>query len=419
MDEICTKNLCTGCGACVNICPKQCISWVKDDIDTFYPLINHELCVDCGACKRVCPNNNNLDYHHPLKTYAAWSLDKENRRTSASGGIVSEFYRFAIARDGFTSGVELTLEKGANYIPVQNEDDINKVKNSKYVFSHTNDIYKQVRQALLNKRFVFFVGLPCQVAGLKTYLGKLADSENLLLADILCHGVSNEDYLIQYVHHVEITLRQKAEKISFRDPEYGSEGYVFTLRAKTNPSGAKGTSSASLTIKPFYMQNHYGSNLYYIGYMEALTYRENCYHCRYARTERISDITFGDFDGLGAEIPFNHWNKQVSLCLVNTEKGLRFLSEITDKLFLEERNLDEAVKPQQQLKSPALKHQKRDIFLLKYRSTHDFTKSAKVSLKSSLYRNLRKNIARSVFVNPILHLTTKEQRNIIKRLFKR
>ena len=241
--EICSREVCTGCGACANICPKQCISWVKDDLDTIYPAIDGSVCIHCEACRRACPNNTELVYRTPKRTFATWSLDPENRRTSASGGIASEFYRYAIRREGFTCGAELTLDKGVNYIPVESEEDILRVKNSKYVFSHTNDIYKQVKQALVTGRFVYFVGLPCQVAGLKTFLGKLSDSDNLLLADIICHGVSNEDYLFQYVHHIERVSKRRAESLSFRDPYYGTEGYVFALRAKTYPSGQKGMSS--------------------------------------------------------------------------------------------------------------------------------------------------------------------------------
>ena len=417
--EICPREVCTGCGACANICPKQCISWVKDELDTIYPTIDEKVCVHCDACRKVCPNNNELAYRVPIRTYAAWSLDPENRRTSASGGIASEFYRYALERGGFTCGAELTLDKGVNFITVERKEDILRVKNSKYVFSHMNDIYKKVKQALQTGRFVYFVGLPCQVAGLKSYLGKNADSDNLLLADIIYHGVSNEDYLFQYVHHIERTLKRKTECLSFRDPYFGTEKYVFTLRSKSNPSGLKSMlSQRAVPSKPLYMQNHGGTNLYYIGYMNSLTYRENCYHCRYARAERISDLTFGDFDGLGSIRPFLHPPKQVSMCLVNTTKGLRYLNEIADQLFLEERTLEEAIKPQCQLKAPANYHPKRNLFVDEYRRSHDFTEAARKSLKKEVCRNRINQIKQVLIVRPLLKVTTKEQRDKIKRLLK-
>lgn len=402
--DICSRDYCTGCGACVIACPKSCISWVKDDLDTLYPAIDEDICIHCDACHRACHNNAGIKFHLPIKTFAAWTLDEENRRSSASGGITSVFYQYAINRGGFTCGAELTLDKGVNYIPLKTKDDIKRVKNSKYVFSHTNDIYSHVRQALKDGRFVFFVGLPCQVAGLKAFLGKQADDENLLTADLICHGVSNEDYLFQYLHHIEKRENRKADTLFFRDPTYGTDSFTFTLKS-------------SDTV--FYKQNHYGTNLYYIGYMDELIYRENCYHCSYARTERISDLTFGDFDGLGKEKPFNHCNRQVSLCLVNTPKGESHLRQVADMLFLEERTLEEAVKPQRQLKAPSEGHPMRKEFIEEYKRTHDFTRSAHKVLWKQVRGNRVHKMVNTLFVKPVLRLTTKQQRERIKNLISR
>lgn len=400
---ICPREVCTGCGACVNACPKSCIMWVKDDLDTFYPEIKEDICIHCGACHRVCPNNNEIEYRLPIKTYAAWSIDKENRRTSASGGITSEFYLYTLRKGGFTCGAELTLDKGVNYIPLQRKEDINRVKNSKYVYSHTNDIYKQVRLALKDDKFVFFVGLPCQVAGLKTFLGKNADDKNLLTADIICHGVSNEDYLFQFVHAIEKKKKRKAEALFFRDPSYGTEAYVFTLRAKD----------------VFYKQNHFGTNLYYIGYMDELIYRENCYHCRYARKERISDLTFGDFDGLGKEKPVDYWTKQVSMCLVNTNKGEHFLREVSEHLFLQERTLEEAVKPQRQLKMPAKGHPRRKEFVDEYKKTRNFNQVTHKILRDKIRNNIIQKLFNVFITTPLSYITPKGLRSQIKKIIKK
>ena len=387
MIEVCDKNLCTGCGTCISVCPQKCITWQKDDLDTLLPNISVEECVDCGACRRVCHINHEMEFHMPTKCYASWALDPEIRRTSASGGITSVFYQYTLEQGGFTCGVEFDFRRGAYYVPVENTDDINRVKNSKYVFSRTDGIFKKIKTELKSGRFVFFVGLPCQVAALKLFLGKLFEAENLLSADILCHGVANEEYLFQYLKELERQKKKHPNSLSFRDPEYGTEKYIFTLRAENN--------------KVFYKQNHYGGNLYYIGYMNELMYRENCYHCRYARTERVSDLTFGDFDGLGAKEPFNYWNRQVSLCLVNTERGAHYLQKVSDRLFLEERKLQEAVIPQKQLKGPAQGHPNRKMFLEEYRKTHDFPIAARHALAKELVVNRKKEFIRKYIKLPI------------------
>lgn len=40
---------CTGCGACVNICPKRAIT-----INGILAMIDENLCIQCGACAEVC-----------------------------------------------------------------------------------------------------------------------------------------------------------------------------------------------------------------------------------------------------------------------------------------------------------------------------------------------------------------------------
>lgn len=391
--EICDRKECTACGACVNVCPNQCIVWCKDDYDTLYPNIDEGKCIECKACFRVCHNNNNnLKFNKPQRAYAAWSLDKDNRKTSASGGVTSVLYRNIIKKGGFTTGVELTRKKGAHYIIIKNEDDIKRVKNSKYVFSHTNDIFKVIKQEVKNGRLVFFVGLPCQVAALKTYLGQLSESNNLLLADLLCHGIVNEDYLFEYLQDIETEVGVEADEVCFRDPVFGTERYRFTLRAKHHHSSRRILFHSSHDEDAIiYNQSHTDKNLYMMGYMGNLIFRENCYQCHYAKTERVGDLTFGDFDGLGIDIPCNYSRKKVSLILVNTDRGDKVIKQVSNELFLEERNISEAINHQTQLREPTKGHSLRPVFLKKYSQTHDFTKSAQYCLKAELKNNRKIN----------------------------
>ena len=48
------KKDCCGCGACMNVCPKNAIRMAEDEVGFVYPEIDQNLCVGCGACKKAC-----------------------------------------------------------------------------------------------------------------------------------------------------------------------------------------------------------------------------------------------------------------------------------------------------------------------------------------------------------------------------
>ena len=47
------KYECSGCEACENACPKNCITMKRDSEGFFYPEINLNLCIQCGHCLSV------------------------------------------------------------------------------------------------------------------------------------------------------------------------------------------------------------------------------------------------------------------------------------------------------------------------------------------------------------------------------
>lgn len=142
--EICPQSICTGCAACRDVCPKQCIIMVADRMSALYPSIQEEDCIDCGLCQKTCPNNREILFHEPKTVYAAWSKDETQRTTSASGGMAYELYKYFLQAGGKGAGVTLD-EDGCRYILLDELGEIAKTKNSKYVFSETNGIYKNVK----------------------------------------------------------------------------------------------------------------------------------------------------------------------------------------------------------------------------------------------------------------------------------
>lgn len=366
--EICTKSLCSACWACRDICPKNCINISYDSLDVPYPVIDESECVNCGLCQRVCPNNTPVVLNAPMKAYAAWSNDLNVRRTSASGGVATELYRLFFRQGGIATGVILDENYDTKYVILDDKSDLTPVKNSKYTFSDTNDIYRKVKIYLDKEVKVLFIGLPCHVAALQNYLRRPYD--NLTTVDIICHGVAPVDYLKQHIKNIELKKGKKTAECTFRDPHYKTHNFIFSLYDKDS--------------KCFYHKRVESNDLYQIGYHRALIYRENCYHCKYAAPARCSDLTIGDFSGLGRLEKCDFNNINVSCILVNTVNGAEVIDSLSSFVTMVERPLAEALDFEPQLQTPSVKHHNRDVFKAKYSETQDFTVAAAESLKSEI-----------------------------------
>lgn len=362
---ICNHDKCTGCAACKDVCPKQCIIMQPDDLDALHPVVDESICINCGLCEKTCPNNRELSYKLPHKVWAAWSNDSDVRRTSASGGIACELYRYWIKNGGVATGVVFDRDEGCHFILLENESDIKAVQNSKYTFSDTAGIYKVVKQKLQAGISVLFIGVPCQVAGLYGFLKK--EYDNLTTVDIICHGMPPSTYLEQHIKSIEDKKKEYTHQLFFRDPKYYTYTYTFTLK--------------NIKGKEFYNKKVLTRDNYQLGYHRALIYRENCYSCNYARKERISDLTIGDFSGLGRFAPFEYDKHNVSCILENTDKGAALLKNLKGALSMYERPACEAFDIEKQLKSPSVKHNGRYCFEQVYNKTHDYVKASNAALK--------------------------------------
>ena len=93
------KKDCCGCNACVQRCPKQCITMQADNEGFLYPVVNIDTCIECGICEKVCPVVNQAEPKRPMKVYAAYNRNEDIRMQSSSGGI-------------FTLLAEETIKKG-------------------------------------------------------------------------------------------------------------------------------------------------------------------------------------------------------------------------------------------------------------------------------------------------------------------
>lgn len=349
MVKLATHDACTGCGACAFKCPKQCISMKEDAIGQIYPLIDSTNCIECYSCEKVCPILNEPTFCQSKKAYAAWSNDKEERRTSASGGIAIEMYKYAISNGWLVVGAVQNKDFSVSHKMVSTYEELAAFKNSKYVFSDAYAVFSEIKSALNFKdnKKVLFIGLPCQVAALRKLF---RDNENLLLVEVVCHGTTPFSYLKQHIDILSSRYGKTATRMSFRDPILNTYTFTLTLYNK------KG--------ELFYAKRTKDGDTYQFGYHRAVSYRENCYQCRFAKPERNADITIADYHGLGLSAPCSFSARKVSLILENTSNGSAFVDSLIHNrcIHAEQRPLEEPFKGEAQLRHPSQKNKYRLMF---------------------------------------------------------
>ena len=347
---ICNKNDCTGCMACFNACPVNAIKMICDKYGNYYPNIDVNKCIKCKLCEKVCPAINRVKGKYPIECYAAKAKDDQDYQKASSGGIARVLYKYIINKGGIGYGVGSDKKDKIAYKRIDNMDKISNISGSKYVYSYAGDIYKKVKIDLDKNLLVLFVGLPCQIAALKNFLRK--EYDNLILIDIICHGVPSLKLLEEDLKSNEINFN-KIDYITFRN---------------------KGKMQILLNGKEFKKEIDFFEDIYFYSFLKGISYRENCYSCQYANNYRISDITLGDFWGLVDDVKFKH-DKGINCVLINTIKGKKIFQEINECIEFEKRDIDMAIKGNAQLNNPTTKNKSHQKFLKNYLKYNSFKKS--------------------------------------------
>ena len=329
MINIINKKNCCGCNACVQRCPKQCITMHADNEGFLYPVVDTETCIDCGICEKVCPVINQEEPQEPIKVFAAYNKDEKIREQSSSGGIFTLLAEETIKKSGVVFGVKFNKNWMPEFDYTETIEGIAPFRGSKYVQAVVGNAYKQAEDFLKSGRNVLFSGTPCQIAGLRRYLRK--EYSNLLTVDIICHGVpspkvwemylkdtcskllkSTPDEKIQSVSPMGETYKSCIEAISFRSKITGWK--KFSLLLKLNLSTFDGKNTVVFT-EPF------GKNNFMQAFLSDTILRPSCYTCPAKQGKSHSDITIADFWGIDAIDPAFDDDKGCGAIFVNTAKG--------------------------------------------------------------------------------------------------
>lgn len=303
---------CTGCSACVNICPTNALS-LKSDVHGYYrSTIDQSLCIYCEKCVDTCPiitpvQNNN--YKEPI-AYEFIAQDENLLFTSASGGVFPLLAKQIFKEGGVVVGVAWREDFTVGHILIDKEEDLYKLQKSKYIQSYVGDIYRRIKENLNQGIKVLFSGCPCQVAGLRNFLNN--DYDNLHLIDLLCHYSPSAKFFTKYLK--DEFGENNVKHYEFRNKSVGWSADCHQVILK---DGTK-------------LVRRYEEDSYQRVFHTRIMMPYSCQYCFFSAIPRYGDITLGDFHGIDKndENLSPNYIKGISVVLLNNEKGELLFNKI-------------------------------------------------------------------------------------------
>ena len=225
------KIKCVGCFSCSSVCPIEIIRMESNFEGFKYPIIiDDDKCIRCNLCEKVCPViNNEREIQKDQIGLISQITDSTIRKESASGGMFSAIALSVMNDNGIVYGAAYDENFHVKHIGVTNREELWRLRNSKYVQSDLEGVFKEIKAKLEKGKVVCFSGTPCQIEGLRFFLRK--DYENLLLVDVVCHGVSSP---LVWEKYLELIKKYKPHKIYFRWKHYGYKYSTMSIFDKDN-----------------------------------------------------------------------------------------------------------------------------------------------------------------------------------------
>ena len=334
---------CCGCYSCMNICPKDAITMQEDERGFSHPIINHDLCIDCGLCHDRCPVNNEIKQAESYEPVSySLSASPEICLRSTSGGAFSLLANQAFSENGVVFGAKSNGLEEVWHDETESIEGLDSLRRSKYFQSNIGFTYRKIKKYLRDERMVLFVGTPCQVAGVKSYLGK--EYENLITCDLICHGVPSKAVFRRFVKEMEELKKAKLKRY-YRDPAQWAPT-IFTSEYESliddaRCSNAHLQSSGQLVALNELSEKNgwkevepYDKDWFNQLFHSNLIQRKSCRHCRFCHIPRVGEITLGD--------DWRYYNRHInepdklrlgrSYVIINNKKGELFFKEASREL---------------------------------------------------------------------------------------
>lgn len=368
------KKYCCGCAACVEVCPQKCIKYTFDEEGFGYPEVEAMKCVHCGLCESVCPviakEKNSVPVYEPIEGeskenfthrvcesernipafYVAYNRNSQIREKSTSGGTFSALAEYVYERGGWVYGVVLDQNCKIVHMASNSWEDLALFRESKYVQSEQQGMFENIKNKLRQNIMVLYSGTPCQVEGLKRYLGR--EYEKLITVDIFCHGVGSPKYWKKYVDYMQQKYNSPIQRVNFREKTYGYNSACMAVYFKNGKSSHKG----------------HDDDLYWTAFSKCYIFRPSCYCCKFKTLNHVSDFSIGDFWETD-ELPESFQNSNgTTLIITHSEKAKTILMELSSLLAFTSVDPNEALlingghMPSKLISSSSLPAKRDDLF---------------------------------------------------------
>lgn len=344
---------CCGCGVCSEVCPVKAINMGQDKYGFVVPKIIKDKCISCGKCRKVCPCINKYsvpDYEQIA--YAAYSSNPEVRFNGSSGGAFETLAREILRQDGVAYGAAFDSRMSLKMERVNDVAGLQTLLKSKYIQSDCSEAYKQIQDDLKAGRIVLVCSTPCQIGALRNYLG--IDYEKFITIDFFCTGVPSQEFFNKCKSHVERKNNIKIIDYQFRTKiKNGATPCYYKLTYEKN---GKTTSKTRLYLK----------SPYYMAFQKYISLRDSCYFCKYADSNRASDITIGDFHSINSYVKEINRFDGCSTIIINSVKGALLFEQCSKEFEIWKMNLEQMKSNKDCFAGPTAEPAGRTQFLTDY-----------------------------------------------------
>lgn len=319
--EICDQGQCTGCGVCADACPKNCITISYDQNGFLQSYVDEKKCINCKRCIAVCSANHPQNKNEIQSAYQVGRNDCQAILESTSGGVAALLTEAFIRNSGAVCGCGFDEKLMLRHTVETELSGVEKFKGSKYVQSNTTGVYRQVKDLLQDGTPVLFIGTPCQVSGLQSFLQKPYDQ--LLTVDLICHGVASSKVLQRYLdQHSDRAVRN----VKFRSK---TQGYI---------ESPKNDLLLVCDDETVAIDHEKGIVFWFAA---GISLRESCYSCPYVSTKRCGDLTLADF--ISEDMDERVQTYGASMVFINTPQGEKWFRTVADQACIVQQDLQESL----------------------------------------------------------------------------